>query len=237
MKNLFLTIIILISTNSFGQCEDFSKEVFDIIKSGEYNNFENYLQSIEQQRKILHWPDNNEANTILKSFKDSLKLSIIKSAIDIRNSNSANNCDFDQAEFIGCKRTYGTNSKIEISFKICDSLKSFTIQTIQTDKTYIVLPINYQSELLEEFNKVSFTIQDRVKYNIFSPRKDEKEKALQILKNHLDSISMTDYSALCINGLIDENENTFLEYAVYKKGHSGTETYLVDIENKRCIKK
>ncbi len=207
MKNLLLTIIILISTYSFGQCEDFSKEVFDIIKSEEYDNFENHIQSIEQQRKILHWPDNNEAKAVLKSFKDSLKFSLINSSIALRNSYSTNNCDFGQTEFIGCKRSSETNSKIEISFKICDSLNSFSIQTIQTDKIYIVLPINYQSELLEEFNKLSFTIHNGVKYNIFSPRKGEKEKALQILKNHLDSLSMTDYSTLFINGLIDENEN------------------------------
>ena len=238
MKKIFLSLIILISGFAFGQCEDFSKEIFDIIKSKEYDKFDNYLQSVEQQRKLLHWTDNKETNDILMSLKDSLKSGIIKSAIELRNSYSIKNCDFDQAKFIECRRNSGRMSELEIVFKICDSLKKIFIQTIQTDKIYISLPINIKAPELPKFTPTKEDLENSTiiiageKFKNIEATETEKKKGMEILKNCIKDRNTLNQNIVFVDGMKDKNNIILLTYMCYDK--SNMKRYRVNLEKEIC---
>jgi len=248
MRKIFVLIVILIPINLFGQCENFSKEIFEIIKSKDYHKFENYILSIVQQRKLLHWPDNQEGNDMLKSINDSLNTSIIKSAIELRNSYTLNGCNFDLAEYVGCKMNNGSISKIEVDFKICDSLHHFSIQTVQTDKIYIAFPINYESDLLNSFEDIQpeiktiqlnpdsdiFTTINGKRYKNFNPNTDELDKGKKLLRKHLEPTSTEKYSILKADGLIDNEGFKFIFFITLFGEKQEVRCCWVDLVKEQC---
>ena len=125
------------------QCESTSKVLWDMIKKSNYDKIDSLLLPIEQKIKIMHWPKDEKSETILRKIQDSLKISIIRSAKDLRSNLMEENFNFTNSYISKCQ----LNNESELVVFISDSIKelSFTIETLTTDKTYLVLPINIKS--------------------------------------------------------------------------------------------
>ncbi|MEL6306328.1 MAG: hypothetical protein AAFQ20_16300, partial [Bacteroidota bacterium] len=76
----------------------------------------------EQQRKILHWPEDDESNNFLSILRDSLKKELVISAKKLRLELKNKGFDLEKTEFLRCEMTGRTlevfvvNNEMESSF-------------------------------------------------------------------------------------------------------------------------
>jgi hypothetical protein len=209
MKHILALLLSVFINLGFSQCDNFSKTLFELTKTKDYENLDVFLMPIEQKRKIMHWPNDSAATTMLQSLQDSLKGHIIKSCNAMHDSLKNRILDYSRAEYLACTQTEGIMSTVTINFKIDSITDSFEVQTIQKNNIYIGLPLNYKSNF-SPIPPTSFTIIDGKKYNIFSARKDEKEKALSVI------IAQTDYEKKDLiynNGLKRDGQN-YINYLI-----------------------
>tara|TARA_B100001063_G_C16774420_1_gene564002 strand:+ start:1403 stop:2323 length:921 start_codon:yes stop_codon:yes gene_type:complete len=143
MKYYHLLIILFFNYQLHSQCESTSKVLWDMIKKSNYDKIDSLLLPIEQKIKIMHWPKDEKSENILRKIQDSLKISIIRSAEDLRSNLMEENFKFTNSYISKCQ----IDNESELIVFISDSIKelSFTIETLTTDKTYLALPIYIKS--------------------------------------------------------------------------------------------
>ena len=173
---------------------------------------------IDQNLKIMHWPNDSSANAMLQILQDSLKSSFILSSNAMIDSLSNRGLDFTNANFNSCSQSEGSLSVILIKFTINTHIDSFNIQTIQTDNIYIMLPIEYKSNH-EPIISTMFTIIEGKEYSVFRARKDEIENAQKTIFENTD---LKKSNLIYTDGLKDIDGNIFLSFIQVGKDENST---------------
>jgi hypothetical protein len=166
--NLILFFILFICSQTLSaECEKFAKNILNIVTTEAYTDFKKYLLPVDQQRKIMHWPDESKANLMLQTFQDSLQYSLINSAKKIRNNCQLKGLDLNNAQYLGCERTDGKMSSIIIKFKIGHEIDSFKVQIIETDNIYMIMPFEYPAQKLKDIHIKESNVKDCLSKTIF----------------------------------------------------------------------
>lgn len=234
----FIILFCLITLNLQGQCDSISKEILKIIKTEKYEMFENLMMPIEQQRKIMRWPESDETDKVLLTIKDSLKNGLIASAKKIRLELLNKGFDLNKMEYNNCQLT---KNKLDIFISNNEKKSSFMVETQKTDKRYLMLPINqlapelptYQPKKVELAN--STIIISGEEFKPFEPSEKEKEKGLEILRKCINNQKTTNKNTLMADGMKDKNGLSILTFMTV--GESGMNRYKVVLENETCEKK
>lgn len=231
MKAFFLSIIaIFCSLRSYTNCEGFSKEIVEIIKTERFDDLSKFIIPVEKQIKIMHWPKDSASMAIAKSFNDSLALSIIKSAQQLRQMFIKNEFDINNAIYLSCSSSSGTLSRITIVINANNKIDSFIVDTRHWDKIYISSSFGYQTKWsLQKGN--SFTIIEGQNYYIFKPRKEEEEKGKIILNKYLQDKKINYSGIFCTSGITDENNNDYLLFDIIPKNPSEAMRAMINLKN------
>jgi hypothetical protein len=227
---LIVLLIVFFQSRSFAQCDEFARNVLQIIKYQRYETVKDCLMPIEQQREIMHWPNDSSTNLLQLSLQNTLKNQIILSFESLRDSAKSNGLNLSNAIYVACSRTEGTSSNVNIVFKVDKILDSFSVQTIQTDRIYISLPVDYNNNL-DEVEYSSFTIVDGKKYSIFKPRADEIQKAKSFLLGELNNTGRNKIYLLCTNGLKNEKGEIFFMFLKINEQNSESAIILLNMDD------
>ncbi|WCO03616.1 hypothetical protein [Psychroserpens ponticola] len=238
MKRItFIILFCLITMNLQGQCDSISKEVLNIIKTEKYERFENLIMPIEQQRKIMHWPKSEEADKMLLTIKDSLKKELTLSVKQLRLELLGKGFDLNKTEFNNCQLV---ENKLNVFITNNENKSSFTVETLKTDKRYLMLPINQLAPKLPDFQPTKEELENSTiiisgeKFKPFKPSQKEKEKGLEILKKCVDTKKTASKNILFANGMKDKNGITILTFMTVSK--SDMNRYKVILEKETCEK-
>lgn len=239
MKHIILLIVIGLSALSInGQNEAFAKNFIEIIKTENYHEFDDLFQPIEQQRKILHWTKSEKTGRMLMVLRDSLKLALIESAKTLRASLEQKGLDPNRIKFTKCQ--VNDNSEIVIHFSEKNRKDSLRINTIKTDKIYVMLPIDHEPIKLPVFNQEiegaeSTIIISGKKFKSLDPSEKEKDLGLNILKKCLEDDSINEKNSMCVGGMKNDDNTIFLSYVLID--NKTAKRYLIDLKNETCKEK
>jgi len=223
--------------NLQAQCDSISIDIWNIIKLEKYENFDNLLMPIEQQRKIMHWPKSEETDKVLLTIKDSLKSGLIASGKKLRQELLDKGFNLNKTELVSCE-LIGDKLKVFISNN--EKQSNFMIETKKTDKIYLMLPINQLAPELQSFQPTkeelsnSTIIIDGEKFKPFEPSEKEKKKGLEIMRKCIDSKSMTKKNTLMTGGMKDKNGLSILTFMIVEK--SEMNRFKVILEKETCEK-
>ncbi len=237
MKQIsFIIFFYLITFNLQGQCDSVSVDIWNIIKSKKYEKIENLLMPIEQQRKIMHWPKSDETDKILLTIKDSLKNGLISSAKKLRLELLDKEFDLEKTELDSCKLI---GDKLEVFISNKEKKSSFIIETKETDKIYLMLPINQLAPELPSFQPTKEELANSTiiiageKFKPFEPTEKEKKKGLEILRKCIES-KTTNKNILMTGGMKDKHGLSILTFM--SVGESDMNRYKVILEKETCEK-
>jgi hypothetical protein len=223
--------------NLQGQCDSISKEILNIIKTEKYERFESLIMPIEQQRKIMHWPKTEETDKILLTIKDSLKKELTMSVKQLRLELLDKGFDLNKTEFNNCQLV---ENKLNVFITNNENKSSFTVETLKTDKRYLMLPINQLAPKLSDFQPTKEELENSTiiisgeKFKPFKPSQKEKEKGLEILKKCVDTKKTTNKNILLADGMKDKNGAAILTFMTV--GKSDMNRYKVILEKETCEK-
>ncbi|MEM8763742.1 MAG: hypothetical protein AAGD88_08015 [Bacteroidota bacterium] len=235
MKPITLLLLFCLTSNLRAQCDSISAEIWNIVKFEKYKAFDNLIMPMEQQKKILHWPESDETNDFLSILRDSLQKELVISAKKLRLELESKGFDLEGTKFLRCQST-GSQLEVFVANNAMES--SFRVETRQTDKTYIVLPINERAPELpqvrltkEELANATIVIAGE-KFYRFEPSEFQKRKGLEILKKCINSTNVADEHILFRDAMKDKNGSSILTYLTVSP--SNMNSYIVILENGTC---
>ena len=238
MKQIsFIIFFYLITFNLQGQCDSISVDIWSIIKLEKHEKFDNLLMPIEQQRKIMHWTKSDETDKVLLTIKDSLKNGLIASVKKLRLELVDKGFDIEKTELDSCELA---EDKLEIFISNKEKKSSFIIETKETDKRYLMLPINQLVPELPSFQPTKEELANSTiiiageKFKPFEPSKKEKGKGLEILRKCIESKTTTNKNILMTGGMKDKNGLSILTFMLVTE--SDMNRYKVILEKETCEK-
>ena len=236
----YITLIIFFCLNTMklqAQCDSISIDIWNIIKLEKYENLDKLLMPIEQQRKIMHWPKSEETDKILLTKRDSLKSGIISSGKKLRQELLEKGFNLNRTEVKNCQLI---GDKLEISISNNEKQSYFIIETIKTDKRYLMLSINQLVPKLSSFQPTKEELANLTiiiageKFKPFEPSEKEKEKGLEILRRCLKNQKTENKNTLMTDEMKDKNGLSILTFMTV--GKSGMNRYKVILEKETCKK-
>ena len=235
MKPITLLFLFCLISNLSAQCDSISSEIWNIVKLEKYKELDHFIMPTEQQRKILHWPEDDESNNFLSILRDSLKKELVISAKNLRRELTNKGFDLEGTEFLRCEIT---GSQLEVFVVNNEMESSFRLETRQMDKTYIVLPINERAPELpqvrltqEELANATSVIAGE-KFHRFEPSDLQKRKGLEILKKCISGNSVADEHILFRDAMKDKNGSKILTYLTVSP--TNMTSYRVILEKESC---
>ena len=236
MKRItFIILFCLITIGLQAQCDSISADIWNIIKLEKYEGFDNLLMPIGEQRKMLHWSKSDETDKMLLTITDSLKNGLITSAKKLRHELFGKGFDLNKTEFSRCQLT---GNKLDIFISNNEKESHFTVETLKTDKTYVVLPINESAPkslafqpTKEELANATIIIAGE-KFKWFEPSEKEKKKGLEILKNCITDKKIADKNILFREAMKDKNGLSILSFMTV--GQLDINIYKVILEKEAC---
>lgn len=132
--------------------------VWQMVKNDDYHKVDSLLLPIEKQRKIQHWPNDDNSKIILKQLRDTLTKQIVLSGKKLRSQILGEKFDLKRTHFSRCEMDKDGQVIVYLSDKINDY--SFNFQTLLIEKLYLVLPINEKS-----LPRTSFVVSNNEKIN------------------------------------------------------------------------
>ncbi len=238
MKQIIFIILFCLTTiNLQGQCEDISKEILSIVKNENYKDFDKLLMPIEQQRRIMHWEKSEESDKMLLTIKDSLKVGLINSAKKLRLDLLNKRFDLNKTDLKSCQLT---ENRLNIFISNNEKEFDFMVETLKTDKIYLVLPINQLAPKLPTFQPTeeelanSTIIISGEKFKPFEPSENDKKKGLKILEKCIDFDKIDVKNMLLTGGM--RNKNGFSILTFLSVDEFNMNRYKVILEKETCEK-
>lgn len=199
---------------TYAQCDAFSQAILKIIKTESYSDFSKYIQPTEELIKILHWENDSTSNALLQSLNDSLFHALIQNAKDIRDTIISKGNKLSSVKYENCSIGSGAASEILIRFSIDGLFDSLKVLTMETSRTYIVLPLEYHIAFTPEV--INFKIDHENNFATFKPQKDELELGEKYLQEYLKNNTIIYTTYRFILGYQNEKNHTFLRYIVFQ---------------------
>lgn len=221
------------------QCEAVAKELWDIIQHENYEAFDKHIMSVEQQRKILHWPKSKEGDNIIKKTIAQLKTELIASAKKVRLELTKQGFDIKNTSYKQCE--FKEKNILTVVVSNVKKEYSFTVETLTLDKMYLMYPINKTYAKLPDFqvtkeDNANTTI--HINGEVFKPAEANyfhKGEGLDLV------------TTKCLKTQKDRNKKIIFQEAMEDKNDhlilifisvSETEltTYKVNLNKKTCVK-
>ena len=221
------------------QCDTFSREILQIIKTENYIDLHDHLQPIEEIRKILHWEVDSRGDSLLKILNDSLFVSLVRNMKDIRDSIHYHELDINSIQYLDCSGTEGINSPIKIRFTVGGKLDSLNVPTWGISDYYISQELEYHNEWIitpaESFVEATNAINNiGNSKGLFTPREKELELGIKLLDEYLKINSIEYNSYLFVLGYQNEKKQTILRYIVFMD-ESKIKLLDLDLEKKTWV--
>ncbi|MFK7747318.1 MAG: hypothetical protein AB8B65_02900 [Kordia sp.] len=232
-----IILFALITTTLQAQCKPISKDIWNIVQNEDYKKFDNYLMSIEELRKISHWPKSKESDQVIIELRNELRTKLIASVKKLRQEMLAKGFDLNTTNFNRCKLV---NEVLTIVVSQNKKEFQFQIAVFQINKrSYIVLPINIERKGLPTFTPTEAELENATifingeEFKTIEATEVQKKQGMKILlKECLNGEKVADKDVFFTDGMKAKNGDIILLFIIVID--SKPKQYTINLTKESC---
>lgn len=235
---LFLLSFIFLSLSINAQSSNIAKAYFEAIQKKKIAPLAPYFLSVDQQIKVMVWPDIPEARQMLDSFNTMLKDSLLVTFQSIHQELQQQGISLKNSKLVSSKRQPGVQGVLELTLTHQGEKASIFTRVVEVKgKDYHFMDA-IPSLKAPALSPTAYMTINQVEYPLWAMRKIDREKANQILeKNHpfqLEGKELPPYSYFLFpQGIITQDQHYYAYVKVSEKEGSNSWVILIDLEEEK----